>query len=80
MLQDSKSVSSNVDERLVACGQSKTLASLPISGSGNAFTPANETVDLVSLNMAVPVRSVSAMHHNPKTLNHSGVYIYNYVF
>ena len=40
-------------------------------------TPANETADLVSLNMAVPVRTVSGMRDNPKTLNRSGVYIYN---
>ena len=44
---------------------------------GDAYTPANETVDLVSLNMAAPVRSVSDMRDNPKTLNCSGVYIYN---
>ena len=39
--------------------------------------PANETADLVSLNMAAPVRSVSDMRDNPKTLNRSGVYIDN---
>ena len=44
---------------------------------GDANTPANETVDLVSLNMAAPVRSVSDTRDNPKTLNGSGVYIYN---
>ena len=46
---------------------------------GDANTPANETADLVSLNMAAPVRSVSDMRDNPKTLNRSGVYIYNFM-
>ena len=36
-----------------------------------------KTADLVSLNMAAPVRIVSDMRDNPKTLNRSGVYIYN---
>ena len=44
---------------------------------GDAYTSADETTDLVSLNMAAPVRSVSDMRDNPKTLNRSGVYIYN---
>ena len=44
---------------------------------GDAYTPANETADLVSLNMAAPVRSVSDMRINPKTIILSGVYIYN---
>ena len=44
---------------------------------GDAYTPANETADLVSLNMAAPVRSVSDTRDNPKTLYSSGVYIYN---
>ena len=39
--------------------------------------PANETADLVSLNIAAPIRSVSDMRYDPKTLNRSGVYIYN---
>ena len=58
-------------------------------GAGNAYTPAragfvgdtytlaNETADLVSLNMAGPLRSVSDMRDNPKTINRSGVHIYN---
>ena len=46
----------------------------------DAWTPANETADLVSLNMAAPVRSVSDMRDNPKTLNRSCVYIYNLLF
>ena len=48
---------------------------------GDAYTPANETADLVSLNMAAPVWIVTEMTYmrdNPKTMNHSGVYIYNY--
>ena len=44
---------------------------------GDAYTPANETADLVSLNMAAPVRTVSDIRDNPKTLNRSGVYIHN---
>ena len=44
---------------------------------GDAYMPANETADLVSLNMAAPVRSVSDMRDNPKTVNRSGVHIYN---
>ena len=40
-------------------------------------TPANETADLVSVNMAAPVRSVSDMRYDPTTPNRSGVYIYN---
>ena len=44
---------------------------------GDVHTPANETADLVSLNIAAPVRSVSVMRDNPKTLDCSGVYIYN---
>ena len=47
------------------------------SFAGIACTPANETADLVSLNMAAPVRTVSDMRDNPKTLNSSDVYIYN---
>ena len=43
----------------------------------DAYTPANESADSVSLNIAVPVRSVSDMRDNPKILNRSGVYIYN---
>ena len=58
-------------------------------GAGNAYTPAradfvgdanmsaNETVDLVYLNMAAPVRIISDIRDNSKTLNRSGVYIYN---
>ena len=42
---------------------------------GDAYTPADETADLVSLNMAVSVRSVSDMRDNP-TLNRSGFYIF----
>ena len=45
---------------------------------GDAYTPANETADLVSLNMAAPVRTVSDMRDNPKTLIRSGVSVYNY--
>ena len=46
---------------------------------GDAYTPADGTKDrdLVSLNMAAPVRSVTEMRDNPKTINRSGVYIYN---
>ena len=44
---------------------------------GDAYTPANETTDLVSLNMTAPVRTVSDMRDNPKTLNRSGVSVYN---
>ena len=44
---------------------------------GDAYTPANGTANLVSLNMTPPVRTVSDMRDNPKTLNRSGVYIYN---
>ena len=49
---------------------------------GDAYTPANKTADLVSLNMAAPVRSVSLSdtRDNPKTPNRSDVYIYNYVY
>ena len=52
----------------------------------NAYTPAragfvgdtaNETDELVPLNMAAPVRGVSDMRDNPKTINRIGVYIYN---
>ena len=39
----------------------------------DAYMPANESANLVSLNIAAPVRSVSDMHENPKTLNRSGV-------
>ena len=46
----------------------------------DALTPANETADLLSLNMATPVRSVSDRRDNPKTLNRSCVYIYNLLF
>ena len=42
-----------------------------------AYTPANET-DLVFFNMAALVRIVPDMLDNPKTLNLSGVYIYNF--
>ena len=56
----------------------------PVHGSrqrlhaGVRYTPGSE-MDLVSLNMAAPVRSVmSGSIDNPKTLNCSGVYIYNY--
>ena len=51
---------------------------------GDTYTLANESADgtkdrdLVSLNMAVPVSSVTDMRDNPKTINRSGVYIYNY--
>ena len=45
--------------------------------AGDAYTPANEIADLVFLNMAAPVRIVSDMRGNPKTLNSIGVYIYN---
>jgi hypothetical protein len=48
--------------------------------AGNAYSRAYETTDLVSLNMAAPVRTVSNMRDNPETLNRSGVYIYNTVF
>ena len=50
---------------------------------GDTYTPANETADgtrdrdLVYLKIAAPVRSVSDMRDNPKTINRSGVYIYN---
>ena len=44
---------------------------------GDAYTPANETADLVSLKMAAPVKTVSDMRDNPKILKRSGVYIYN---
>ena len=49
---------------------------------GDAYMPANETNEtgtknLVSLNMATPVRSKTDMRDNPKTINRSGVYIYN---
>ena len=50
---------------------------------GDTYTMANETADstknrdLVSLNMAAPVRSVSDMRDNPKTISRSDVYIYN---
>ena len=43
---------------------------------GDAYTPATETTDIVFLNMAAPVRTISDMRDNPKTLNRSGVYIY----
>ena len=46
---------------------------------GDAYTPANETANLVSLDMAAPVRSVSDMRYNPNTLNGSGDYIYNII-
>ena len=43
-------------------------------------TPANETVFSIfgRHNMVAPVRSFSDKRDNPKTLNRSGVYIYNY--
>ena len=41
-----------------------------------SYTPANETADLVSLNMAVFIRSVSDMHYDPKTLNRRVVFIF----
>ena len=47
---------------------------------GDAYTPANETVDLVSLNMATPVWNATEITHmrdNQKTPNRSDVYIYN---
>ena len=44
-----------------------------------SYTPANETADLLSLNMAAPERTVSDMRDNLKTPNHSDVYIYNYI-
>ena len=43
-----------------------------------ANTPANETADLVPLNKAAPVRTVSYMLDNPKALNRSGVYPSSY--
>ena len=47
---------------------------------GVAYTLANETADLVSLNMAAPVGSVSDMRDNLKTINRIGVYIIFAVF
>ena len=52
-----------------------------LASSVTRTRPAKEAADLVSLKMAalaVPVRSVSDMRDNPKTLNRSGVYIYKY--
>ena len=48
---------------------------------GDAYTPANETADLVSLNMAAARMKrdgdeMTYMRDNPKTLNRSGVYMY----
>ena len=50
---------------------------------GDAYTPANEMGDdtkdrdLVSLNMAAPIRSMTDMRDNPKIINRSDGYIYN---
>ena len=43
----------------------------------DAYMPANEMAELVSLNMVAPVRIVSDMRDNQKTPNRNGVYIYN---
>ena len=57
---------------------------LPVRGScmgrqrlhaGERYTPASE-MDLVSLNMAAPVKSMRSEEDNPKTLDRNGVYIY----
>ena len=61
--------------RPVGAGNARTPARADFVDDAN--TPSNEMADLVSLNMAVPVRIISDMRDNPKTLNRSGVYIYN---
>ena len=63
--------------RPVGAGDAYTPARVDFVGD-EAYTPANETADFVPLNMAAPVRIVSYMRDNPKTLNRSGVYIYNW--
>ena len=65
-------------------GAGNTYTPVRASPVGDTYTLANESADgtkdrdLVSLNMAAPVSSVADMLDNPKTINRSGVYIYNY--
>ena len=62
-------------QRLLASSVTQTRR---LAGDYSIFEQAG---DIVSLNMAAPVWSVKEMTYmrdNPKTVNRSGVYIYNY--
>ena len=49
-------------------------------GAGNAYTPANKAADGTTWRRPAPVRSVSDICDNPKTINRTGVYIYNIAY